>query len=113
MSKFGEIVDWCVNSLQTEPEAWSPRFIEDKLYYVRHRCGVTVWTANGYDSLCIYPDEYLSGRRVGGLTLLSMFLGWATPWRRKLMKSARAVAGAAPRPEHQSAEDAILSIIRP
>lgn len=111
MTKLKTIVDWCVNSMATEPEAWRHDGCE-RLYYVAHRSGITVWMANGHSGLGIYAQDHgwLSAPELGGVTGWSALFGSLIPWRRRLYAAAKKVAGEPVNPK-PSAADSILAKI--
>src|SRR5690242_19595313 len=93
MSPIGEIARELANSMQTEPGKWKPYYIGERPYKVTHsQTGVEVWMANAHYGLSIGLGDI----EIGGLTALSAFLGWATPWRRELLAEARKIAPVRP-----------------
>jgi len=98
MGKLNSIVEWCLHSMETEPQAWrrdNPGW-DGKLYYVTHiHTGVTVWMANSTWGLGIYASEghWSSQPELGGVTGWSTFFGWATPWRVRLYRAAKRAVG--------------------
>lgn len=105
MKKNREVIEWCLNSLATEPFEWVPYQIGGKLYDLKHRNGVRVWLANGYSGLHVDCDGY----EIGGVTGWSAFFGALIPWRRRLR--AAAVAAAREQGAGLTAAEAILNRI--
>lgn len=83
MGKERPIIDAIVKALREHPEDWR----WDGYDLVNSRIGAKVWLANSYYGLTIKAP----GFRYGGVTMLSSFFGWATPWRRRVMSAAQAI----------------------
>lgn len=77
------------NSLRHEPGRWT----RGRFEAVRDD-GLSVWLSNGYYGLDISQNKDARsafGRATlyGGVTVLSTFFGWATPWRRAVLSAAK------------------------
>lgn len=79
MSSVHQLAGWCINSIISEPENW--RITK---YEAIHKNGLSIWIANKYYGISIE----LGGEKVGGVSGLSTFFGWAVPWRRHLYEAA-------------------------
>ena len=83
--EFNAIVEWCMQSLANEPEAWTFDCLGSvEPYYVKHRNGVRIWLANRHYGMGIEYDD----AKVGGVTGWSSLFGPLIPWRRKLRRAA-------------------------
>lgn len=75
MSIFGFLIPADVHavvaSLDSEPEAWVPHYIDSKLYHLTHRSGLKLCCANGSAGMNV--REFAGGRVLfGGVTMLSV-----------------------------------------
>jgi hypothetical protein len=96
--EFNEIIEWCIRSIEQEPEAWE----YDGHYAAVHRNGVRVWMANSYYGMGVNFGD----AKIGGVTGWSSFFGGWIPWRRRLRHAVLAHLSARP------AAERILDAIR-
>lgn len=83
MGKDRPIIDAIVEAMRARPEDWKWNGYD----LTNDRIGVEVWLANGYYGLAVKAP----GFRYGGVTFMSPFFGWATPWRRRVMAAAQEI----------------------
>lgn len=79
-----EYVNLIVRSMKEHPGEWVVGSHET----ANRRLGVSVWTANSYYGLSVTID----GITYGNVTTMSAFFGPLIPWRRRILRAARALA---------------------
>lgn len=84
-----EVIDAVAASLEQHPEQWTR-----DIYVAQHTSGIYVWIGNGFFGLSVgssEPGRWLKDDFLGGVTFVSSFFGWATPWRRRLYRLAHTI----------------------
>lgn len=75
-----ELLEVVISSLRTDPKAWKFRNCAASNEKLR----AEIWMENRY-----YGTELKVGScKYGGVTFISSFFGWISPWRRRLIKAA-------------------------
>lgn len=84
-----QVVAVVLHSLKNRPADWEVGTLG---YWLRNKgLGVEVWGANQRYGLTITTNLGNFREKIGGVTLFSLFFGWATPWRRAVYSAALVV----------------------